>query len=94
MLNPRVGSILSMGSPQNLRRIVVLPALSRPRIRSRTSLSLDFTFYGWLFMVVMVMVMVMVVLCVCVCVGASSVRGEGAFLMYWVGDGCMRAFII
>jgi len=45
MLKPRVGSILSMGSPQNFRRMVVLPALSRPRIRRRTSLSLDFTFW-------------------------------------------------
>ncbi len=44
MLNPSVGSMVSIGSPQNLRSMVVLPALSRPRMRSRTSFSLDFTF--------------------------------------------------
>lgn len=30
MLNPRVGEIVSIGSPLNRLRIVVLPALSRP----------------------------------------------------------------
>jgi len=46
MLKPSVGSILSMSSPQNLRRIVVLPALSNPNISSRTSRSFSLTCYN------------------------------------------------
>ena len=45
MLNPSVGEIVSMGSPVRRRRIVVLPALSRPRIRMRISFSFSLTFY-------------------------------------------------
>ena len=43
MLNPSVGEIVSMESPVRRRRIVVLPALSRPRMRMRISFSFSFT---------------------------------------------------
>jgi len=44
MLKPRVGEILSMSSPLNFLRIVVLPALSSPRIRTLISCSFSFSF--------------------------------------------------
>lgn len=44
MLNPNVGSMVSIDSPQNLRNIVVLPALSSPRMSMRTSFSFSFTY--------------------------------------------------
>mmetsp|Transcript_35144 Transcript_35144/g.94327 ORF Transcript_35144/g.94327 Transcript_35144/m.94327 type:complete len:351 (-) Transcript_35144:265-1317(-) len=44
MLKPRVGETVSTGSPLNFLRMVVLPALSRPSIRSRISFSSCFIF--------------------------------------------------
>lgn len=43
MLNPRVGSMVSMGSPQNFFTMVVFPALSNPRMRIRSSFSFSLT---------------------------------------------------
>ena len=54
MLKPSVGSIVSMDSPQNLRRMVVLPALSRPRMRMRTSFSFSLTLTVFEMMMVVV----------------------------------------
>jgi hypothetical protein len=39
MLNPCVGVVVVMSSSLSLRRMVVLPALSRPRIRMRAYIS-------------------------------------------------------
>ena len=43
MLKPRVGEMVFMSSPLKDFSMVVLPALSRPRIRRRHSRSFDFT---------------------------------------------------
>ena len=44
MVNPKVGSIVSVGCPHRVLTIVVLPALSKPRIKIRISRSCSLTY--------------------------------------------------